>query len=106
VVLVVLLVALVAPSLATIGFDLSYFQGDVSQVPNREIDLACLAGSLVGWLTMAWRWDDAQSAFNCLAQNGNDFGIIQATAGTGTSHAASKRPRSRKHPTHDAAGCC
>jgi len=50
VVLVVLLVALVAPSLATIGFDLSYFQGDVSQVPNREIDLGWLLGWWVGWL--------------------------------------------------------
>eukprot|EP01094_Clydonella_sp_ATCC50884_P005210 TRINITY_DN14179_c0_g1_i1.p2 TRINITY_DN14179_c0_g1~~TRINITY_DN14179_c0_g1_i1.p2 ORF type:complete len:233 (-),score=78.97 TRINITY_DN14179_c0_g1_i1:104-775(-) len=46
--------ALVAPSLATSGFDLSYFQGQVSQ-----------------------------SDFSCLKSNGYEFGIIQATAGTG-----------------------
>lgn len=39
---------------ATLGFDLSYFQGQVSQ-----------------------------SSFDCLADSGYEFGIIQATAGTG-----------------------
>eukprot|EP00276_Gloeochaete_wittrockiana_P003275 CAMPEP_0184644944 /NCGR_PEP_ID=MMETSP0308-20130426/1533_1 /TAXON_ID=38269 /ORGANISM="Gloeochaete witrockiana, Strain SAG 46.84" /LENGTH=222 /DNA_ID=CAMNT_0027073693 /DNA_START=30 /DNA_END=698 /DNA_ORIENTATION=+ len=44
----------VSTSLATTGFDLSYFQGDVSQ-----------------------------SSFNCLKSDGYVFGIIEATAGTG-----------------------
>ncbi len=61
----VLLCLCVSAALATTGFDLSYFQGDVSQ-----------------------------SSFNCLKSDGYVFGIIEATAGTGgfNSHGAPPPP--------------